>query len=356
MSTGSHRAFGRADSSMSKMSAARELVGVEVLVVDADPAVRQGMAVLLSESSIHVTAVTDGNAAAQQIAKTFFSVALVDVDSPFPGEGIDTIEAIHQQSPTTMIIAMTPRRSFEDAMLAMRAGAIDIVLKTQESVPYLNDRVLSAAGRSVGKREVDSMLSDIKASQEDFLQRFMDAERRATDAADKLAGRDSNRAIEIDRMDMLIVDEADSLVEALQAGPQQGVVFTHATSGGEALDRISTTPYHYALIAEDLNDLPVSTLVRTIRSQRPDTVVLTFRGPADQGHVKLVETNGTRLVVDNFNDASQLIERLDDLTAAWRAKAKERRYTQAFREKHYDFLKRFVELRTKIDKALRENS
>ncbi len=351
---GTHRPSTRADSSMSRMSAARELVGVEVLVVDSDPAVRQGMEVLLSESSIHVTAVADGQAARQKLAKTFFSVALVDVDSPFPGEGIATMEAIHELSPTTMIIAMTPRRSFEDAMLAMRAGAIDIVLKNQESVPYLNERVLSAAGRSVGKREIDAMLSDIKSTQEDFLQRFMDAERRATDATDKLAGRDSNRAVTIDRLDMLIVDEADSLVAALQSDAQTAVVFTHATSGGEALDRISSTPYHYAMVAEDVRDLPVSTIVRTMRSQRPDTVILTFRGPAEQGHVTLIETNGTRRVVNDFSDASQLLSRLDDLTAAWRAKAKERRYTQAFREKHYDFLKRFVELRTKIDKALRD--
>jgi DNA-binding NtrC family response regulator len=356
MSDSGARKFARADSpvSLSKISGARELIGVEVLVVDGDPSVRQGLTNLLAESSIHVTGVAEGNAAAQLLGKAFFSVALIDVDTPFPGEGIATIEAVHRQSPTTMIIAMTPRRSFEDATLAVRAGAIDIVVKSQESVPYLNERVLSAAGRSVGKREVDSVLGDIKNSQEEFLQRFMDAERRATEATDKAAGRDSNRSVDLERMDMLIVDEADSLVESLQSMAPANVVFVHATSGGEALDRISSTPYHYALIAEDMSDLPATTIVRTIKTQRPDTVVLTFRGPGENGYVKLIETNGSRIVVDKFLEASQLIGRLDDLSVAWRAKNKERRYTQAFREKHYDFLRRFVELRAKIDKALRE--
>ena len=34
--------------------------------------------------------------------------------------------------------------------------------------------------------------------------------------------------------------------------------------------------------------------------------------------------------------------------------ARERRYTQAFREKHYDFLRRYVELKTKIERAMHD--
>ena len=75
----------------------------------------------------------------------------------------------------------------------MRAGAVDLILKAPESVAYLKDRVLDAAGRSVGKREVDTVLDDIKRVHEEFLQRFMDAERRAIDLADKAAGRDVAR-------------------------------------------------------------------------------------------------------------------------------------------------------------------
>ncbi len=108
------------------------------------------------------------------------------------------------------------------------------------------------------------------------------------------------------------------------------------------------------MIAEDITDLPATTIARTIRNQHPDTVVLTFVGPSDNGRVDLVETHGTRSIVAPFKEPSQLLERLDDLAEAWRAKARERRYTQAFREKHYDFLRRYVELKTKIDRAQHE--
>jgi len=82
--------------------------------------------------------------------------------------------------------------------------------------------------------------------------------------------------------------------------------------------------------------------------------VLTFLVPSDNGHVDLVETNGTRTIVKPFNDPAQLLARIDELAEAWRAKAKERRYAQAFRERHYDFLRRYVEIRTKIDRAMHE--
>ena len=124
------------------------------------------------------------------------------------------------------------------------------------------------------------------------------------------------------------------------------------SDSGEALDRISTGEFHYAMIAEDVSDLPARTIAKTIRSQRPDTVVLTFLGPSDNGHVNLVDATGSKPIVKPFNDPEQLISRLDELAEAWRAKAKERRYTQAFREKHYDFLRKYVELKTKIDRAM----
>ena len=332
------------------------LVGVEVLVVDADLRVHAGIEQLLSEAHLHVTCVTDGERALALVGRQFFSVALVDIDTTTPGAGIATIAAVKAASPTTMVVAMTPRRSFDDAVAAVRAGAVDLILKAPDSVVYLKERVLDAAGRSVGRREVDTVLDDVKNTHEEFLHHFMDAERRAMDLADQVAGRDASRMTDMGDLRVLVIDEVDDLVTAIEEAAPKGFTFTHATSGGEGLDRASSGGFHYAMIAQDISDLPATTIARTIRNQQPDTVVLTFLGPADNGHVDLIETNGTRPVVKPFTEASQLIARLDDLAAAWRAKAKERRYTQAFRERHYDFLRRYVEIKTKIERAMTDGS
>lgn len=338
----------------SRSGARAALVGVEVLVLDGDPRVHAGIAQLLSEASLHVTCTADPERAVELATRQFFSVALVDIDTPSPRAGIPTISQIKQTSPTTMVIAMTPRRSYDDAVDAVRAGAVDLILKAPEQVGYLKDRVLDAAGRSVGRREVDTVLDDIKRVHDEFLQRFMDAEKRALDLADQAAGRDPARSSLNEDLRVLVIDEVDELYDAMEGSRPPGFAFVHATSGGEGLDRISSGAFHYAMIAEDITDLPAKTVARTIRNQQPDTVVLTFLGPADNGHVELVETLGTRTIVKPFDDARKLVARMGELAEAWRAKARERRYTQAFRERHYDFLRRYVEIKTKIERAIHE--
>lgn len=329
------------------------LVGVEVLVCDADKRVHAGVEQLLSEVQLHVTCVTNGPSARELVEKQFFSVALVDIDTMVPREGIETIRYIKNKSPTTMVIALSPRRSFEDAVEAVRAGAVDLILKAPESVAYMKERVLAAAGRSVGKREIDTVLTEVGKVHDEFLELFMKAERDATDANDKIAGRDQSRMIGLDDMRVLVVDEGDAFIKAIEGAKPKGFSFVHAQQGGEALDRM-TAQFHYAMINEDISDLPARTVAKTIRNQAPDTVVLTFQGPGPDGHVNLVDATGTKSIVKPFTDVTQLVGRLDDLAEAWRVKARERRYAQLFREKHYDFLRRYVELKTKIDRALND--
>ncbi len=342
-----------ASDSLSRITAiARELVGIEVLVVDQDDKVQKGIAQLLSQSGLHVTTAGDPEAALAHVDRQFFSVILVDLDTPAPSAGVETIAEIKRRSPTSMLVAMTPRRSYEDAVAAVRAGAIDLIVKSPDAVQYLQDRVLEAAGRSVGRREVDSVLSDVRSVHEDFLQRFMEAEKRNLDLQDRVAGKDPNRPMDIGELQVLIVDEVDELAETLLTARPPGYGFVHATSGGEGLDRASTRRFHYAMVAEDMGDLPSSMVVRSIKTQSPETVVLQFRGPSDNGKVELVETHGNRVIIQPFTDGKQILERLDDLAEAFRAKSRERRYIQAFRERHYDFLRRYVEIKTKIERAL----
>jgi DNA-binding NtrC family response regulator len=329
------------------------LVGSQVLVLDNDKRVHAGVESLLAPAQMHVTCVSDPAEAMAAVEKQFFSVALIDIDTTVPRDGIEAIKAIKKVSPTTMIIALTPRRSYEDAVDAVRAGAVDLVLKSPESVAYLKDRVIAAAGRSVGRREVDSVLGEVRKVHDEFLEKFMKAERAATDAADKVAGRDESRMIGMDEMTVLVVDETDTFINAMKAAKPKGFGFTHASSGGEALAMLGGE-LHYAMISEDLSDLPPRTIAKSIRSASPDTVVLIYRGPSAEGHVNLVEQAGTRSILKPFTEASQLLARMDDLAEAWKAKARERRYTQLFREKHFDFLRRYVELKGKIDQALKD--
>jgi len=330
------------------------LVGVEVLVLDSNPCFRAIIERLLSAAHVHVTCATDAAEAVRLADRKFFSVALIDLDTPVPDEGIEAIRLVKQASPTSMVIATTRRRSYEDAVAAVRAGAIDLIRKAPESLAYLNDRVRDAAGRSLGRRKVDSVLADVHGVHEELLHRFMEAERGAIDSADRAAGRDPLYTAHLGELRVLVIDEVGELAGAMLDAAPNGLDLEHATSGGEGLDRCSSGAFHYVMIGEAVSDLPVMTIARAIRDQHPETVVLTFTGPAAHGKVELVGSSGTRVVVKPFTDAQQLLARLGDLADAWRAKARERRYTQAFREKHYNFLRRYAELQTKIEHAIHE--
>jgi DNA-binding response OmpR family regulator len=334
--------------------ASRAVVGAEVLVIDQDPRVHDGMTPLLSAVELHVTCVGDPAAGLARVQEQFFAVVLVDVDTPTPSGGIEVIRELHRLSPTSMIIGLTPRRSFEDAVAAVRAGAIDLVLKAPDSVPYLRSRVVEAAAMSVGRRELDAVLVEIRDTQGDFLDRFMEADRRAADLAERVAGKDPARSISFDNLAVLLIDEVDELRETLTEAAPAGFRFVHAASGGEGLDRMSSDTFHYALVSEQLGDLPPSMIVSALRAQNPETVIMTFRGPGEGGSVSLIESQGPRVIMPRFEDGSELAARLDEMAEAFRARARERRYLQAFRERHYDFLRRFVAIKTKIDRAMND--
>lgn len=335
-----------------RLPAARTVVGAEVLVVDHDPRVHDGMTPLMDSVDLHATCVDDPATAFVRVQESFFSVVLVDLDTPVPSGGVEVIRELHRLSPTSMILALTPRRSFEDAVAAVRAGAIDVVLKAPESVPYLTSRVVEAAGLAVGRREVEAALAEARDVQGEFLDRFMEAERRAADLTDRLAGKDPARSLSFDNLAVLLIDEVDSLRDTLTEAAPAGFRFVHAASGGEGLDRMTSDNFHYALVSEELADLPASMIVAALRRQNPETVILTFRGPGLGGHVSLMESQGPRVLMPSFEDGSELAARLDEMAEAFRARARERRYLQAFRERHYDFLRRFVQLKTKIERAL----
>ncbi|HET6612732.1 MAG TPA: response regulator [Kofleriaceae bacterium] len=339
------------------MSAVRELSGAEVLVVDRDVRVQQGMTQLLSAAGLHVTCVPGPLKALEQVGHRFYSVVVVDLDTPEPNAGLVTVEEVRELSPSSMVVVLTPRKSFEDSVAAVRAGAVDVIWKSPQSVAHLKDRILDAAGRSVDKRQVGSVLEEVKATHDSLLRRFMDTERRIVDLEDKLTARGlgegspSGSGQLPETLRMLVVDRDPTLTAALKAHRVQGLEIELALSGGQALDRTTSGPVHIALIAHDLPDLPGAMVARSIKTQRPDIVALGF-SPPPGGKVEILASRGATPVLDPFDHADQLVARFSDIVDAAHQKLKERRYTQSFRDRHYDFLRRYVELKIKIDRAL----
>ena len=330
-------------------SSVRAIIGAEVLVIDKDQSVREGVATLVAQAKMHATGFGDPADAWAALRDRLFSVVVVDLDTPHPSAGLETVTSIRMISPTSSVIVLTPRKSYQAAVEVIRAGALDVIHKSPGSVDYLRDRLIVAAGLSQQRRTLNATLAEAGATHENFLQLLMMAEREVTDLEDKVAQRDPHTVGE--ELRILVVDRNLEFAKELAELAPKYYFVEHAQSGGEALDRGSSTRFHFVLVSQDLPDLPQSMVMRSLKGQNDELVALTFLGPCEGGTVEIADAGAGVSVVSDFRKTEQFVERLPDLAEAFRAKEQQRRYTQAFREKHYDFVRKFVSLKEKLEAA-----
>jgi DNA-binding NtrC family response regulator len=332
--------------------------GQEILVVDADETVVKGLDRLLTRVGLIVTGTPDPVRARDQLLNKFFAVALVDVDTPTPGGGIELLQFAHDKSPLTSIIVMTARKSYDVAVRAFRAGALDVVLKEPEVVPYLRERVLEAAIELRTTSERNTLLEEIAEAHEEFLRRMRDMAKEAVDLEDRLLGRATTEADDGgDGINVVVVDDDPAALAKLEDVLGRGSAwrFRAALTGGEALDVVTQMGPQIVIVKEQLPDLPGSMVVKTVKSGAPDAVTLLYSPPSAAGavgEVKLVDANRVMTLIASYTEPGQLVAPLGEIREALRQKTKERRYLQAFRQRNYEFLQRYNSLKQRIKNAL----
>jgi DNA-binding NtrC family response regulator len=331
--------------------------GQEVLVVDADDQVVKGLDRLLTRVGLIVTGTHDPVRARDQLLNKFYAVALVDADTPTPGGGIELLQFARDKSPLTSVVIMTARKSYETAVKAFRAGAADVVLKEPDVVPYLRERVVEAATDIKATADRNSLLEEVAETHEEFLRRLRDVAREGLDLEDRLAGRAQEGGDDLGVVSVVVVDDDAKAVEKLQKvlTEASGWMLRAALTGGEALDIVPQERPQIVLVKEDLPDLPGSMVVHTVKSSSPDAVVLLYTPPGQSGRpgdVKLVDASGTMNTIASYADTAQLTAPLGEIREALRTKGKERRYLQAFRQRHFEFLQRYNSIKTRLKEEL----
>ena len=220
----------------------------------------QGLERVLREIGLSVTAISDPDRARDQLAHRFFSVLLVDLDTPRPLGGLDLLRFAQQHSPLTAVIVLTPRRSFEAVASAFRAGAADVVPKTQDALPYLRDRVRAAARGVRATINRDKLLDEVAEVHESFLKEMMDLARHVMDLEDKLLRGDEEVSVTAvpSVLDLLCVDDGEAVPARLtrELSPESGWRIRVVQTGGEALDASTQRPPHVLVIKDPLRICP----------------------------------------------------------------------------------------------------
>jgi DNA-binding NtrC family response regulator len=304
--------------------------------------------------------------ARDQLLNKFFAVALLDMDTPTPGGGIELLQFAREKSPLTAMVMMSARKTFDVAVKAFRGGAIDVVLKEPDVVPYLRERVVDAATELKSTSERNTLLEEVAESHEDFLRQMRDLARQHLDMEDKILRRgqsgegqgqgEAGRGDKLEAINVVLVDDDPGAVPVLQdvLPLRDGWHFRPALTGGEALDVVSQSRPHIVMVKEQLPDLPGSMVVKTVKSAAPDAVTLLYSPPnrGVSGELKMVEGSRIMNLIPKWADYRQLVAPLEEIREALRQKMRERRYLQAFRQSHFEFLQRYNALKQRIGAEL----
>jgi two-component system, NtrC family, sensor kinase len=115
----------------SELAAARspfEVLRTKVLVVDDEKSIRTTLAAFLQAQGHEVATAADGDEARMRLAAGRWDVVVTDV--VLPGiSGVELLKAIRAAAPAVQVIVMTGEPTVETASEAVRAGAVDYLVK-----------------------------------------------------------------------------------------------------------------------------------------------------------------------------------------------------------------------------------
>ena len=129
-----------------------------VLVVDDDPGLAEVIELLLSREGYLAERAGSVKDARERIAATEPDLVITDLKLP-DGTGLDLIDRVHAERPELPLIMITSYSSLESAIGALRAGAVDYLVK-----PFDNEEFLHAIERALNERRMKRENAMLKRS------------------------------------------------------------------------------------------------------------------------------------------------------------------------------------------------
>ncbi len=317
------------------------MAGEEILVVDGFAQDREGLRKLLEHDGYIVTATGDARAARELVTNKVFPVMLVDLDVE-PGGALDLIRFAREHSNHTGILLLMPRRAYEAAVDAWRAGVLDVLQKRPEEVPLLRRRIAAAIERSGFASDQGAILREVRAVLDESLHRLIDLAQHAYAGAAAQEADDGPPRL-------LLVDPNYDFVQALATVAGGGLSIAHEVTGGGALDRVGREDFDVVAVREQLPDLPGPMVARSVQEVEREVEALVFSGPGPSGRIDRLDRGRVAEVFRPFATAKDLLDRVQLQAQQLRLMRRQRRILHAFRADNPDYLRRYAELKQRID-------
>jgi two-component system, OmpR family, response regulator len=102
---------------------------LKILIVDDDPVTRSLLSKRLTKDEYEVETAEDGVEAVRMISRNFYDVVLTDLMMPGGVDGIGVLETAKENNLKTEVILITAHGSIDNAIVAMKKGAVDYLQK-----------------------------------------------------------------------------------------------------------------------------------------------------------------------------------------------------------------------------------
>ena len=101
---------------------------MRVLVADDEPSIRYVLRETLEEEGCEVVEVDNGDSALEELASGRYQLAFLDIR--MPGQtGLELLERLGPARTDTAVVIITAQNTFENAVEAMKRGALDYLVK-----------------------------------------------------------------------------------------------------------------------------------------------------------------------------------------------------------------------------------
>jgi two-component system nitrogen regulation response regulator GlnG len=127
-----------------------------VLVADDEESIRFVLRETLEEAGHEIFEVSDGDAALEALTSQTFSLAFLDIRMPGPS-GLEILQQLQGSGCETPVVIITAQNTFDNAVEAMKRGALDYLVK-----PFGMAEVLALVEKSRRTRELQREVRELR--------------------------------------------------------------------------------------------------------------------------------------------------------------------------------------------------
>jgi len=131
---------------------------MKILILDDHIGMRKSLSILLKKEGFHTEEAESGEQAIAYLEKSSYDLVITDMKMS-PGTGLDVLYYVKERHPLTDVIIMTGYGTVDSAVLAMKMGAFDYILK-----PFKNEEILHRVRKSMNHLETAKELSSLNSS------------------------------------------------------------------------------------------------------------------------------------------------------------------------------------------------